>query len=261
MADPPRPRPARPQDGLAWVTGASAGIGWAVVLRLLADGWTVLATSRRPQPLAELAGAHPGRVVVAPGDVTDQAAMEAAVAAAGRPVALAILNAGTFLPMSAQDFDLAAFRTQIEVNLMGTATTLAAVLPGMLARRAGQIAIVSSVAGYRGLPTGIGYGTSKAGLINLAESLKFDLDRAGVMTNLINPGFVRTPLTDKNDFPMPFLIEADMAADRIVRGLAAGRFEITFPRRFTWWLKLLRILPYAAFFPLVARATGAAARR
>jgi short-subunit dehydrogenase len=125
----------------------------------------------------------------------------------------------------------------------------------MIARRRGRIAIVSSVAGYRGLPTSAYYGATKAALINLAEALKFDLDRHGVTMQLIDPGFVRTPLTDKNEFAMPFRITPEEAAARIAKGLQSTRFEITFPRRFTYILKLARCLPYRLYFPLVAWAT------
>ena len=117
--------------------------------------------------------------------------------------------------------------------------------------------MVSSVAGYRGLPSSLAYGATKAALINLCEALKFDFDRLGLKIQLVNPGFVRTPLTDKNTFPMPFLMEVDAAADRVVDGLAGNAFEITFPRRFTYGLKLMRMLPYWAYFPMVRRATGA----
>ena len=125
----------------------------------------------------------------------------------------------------------------------------------MIARGRGRIAIVSSVAGYRGLPTAAYDGASKAALINLAEALKFDLDRHGVTLQLIDPGFVRTPLTAKNEFTMPFLIPAEEAAEQIAKGLRGSSFEITFPRRFTYLLKLLRCLPYRLYFPLMARAT------
>jgi short-subunit dehydrogenase len=128
-------------------------------------------------------------------------------------------------------------------------------MPAMIARGTGQIAIVSSVAGYRGLPRAIAYSATKAALIAMAESLKFDLDQTGVMINVINPGFVKTPLTDRNDFPMPFLMPVEAAAKRIADGLARGRFEIAFPRRFAAILKLMRILPYALYFPLVGRTT------
>jgi short-subunit dehydrogenase len=142
------------------------------------------------------------------------------------------------------------------VNLIGTANALAAVMPSMIARSRGQIAIVSSVAGYRGLPRAIAYSATKAALIAMAESLKFDLDRAGVMVNVVNPGFVKTPLTDRNDFPMPFLMRVEDASRRIVEGLASGRFEVCFPRRFAYILKAMRLVPYALYFPLVGRTTG-----
>jgi NAD(P)-dependent dehydrogenase (short-subunit alcohol dehydrogenase family) len=254
-----RPRPARPADGLAWITGASSGIGRQLALELVARGWTVAATARREAELAALAAEGKGRVVAAPADVTDPGAVAAAVhrvrADSGRPIALAVLNAGTYIHDSAQRFDLDAFALQVRVNILGTANALAAVMPAMIGRRSGQIAIVSSVAGYRGLPRAIAYSATKAALIAMAESLKFDLDRAGVMINLVNPGFVKTPLTDRNDFPMPFLMPVEAAAKRIADGLARGRFEIAFPRRFAAILKLMRILPYALYFPVVGRTT------
>lgn len=254
-----RPRPARPGDGLAWITGASSGIGRQLALELVARGWTVAATARREPELAALAAEAKGRIVVAPADVTDAQAVSAAVhrvqTEAGRPIALAALNAGTYLHDSAQRFDLDAFARQVRVNIDGTAIALASVMPAMIARGAGQIAIVSSVAGYRGLPRAIAYSATKAALIAMAESLKFDLDRSGVMINVVNPGFVKTPLTDRNDFPMPFLMPVEAAAKRIADGLARGRFEIAFPRRFAAILKLMRILPYALYFPLVGRTT------
>jgi short-subunit dehydrogenase len=125
---------------------------------------------------------------------------------------------------------------------------VAAVLPRFMERRRGHLAVVASVAGYRGLPTSAAYGASKAALINMCEALKPELDRAGVTISVVNPGFVKTPLTDKNDFPMPFLMDADAAAEQMVRGLETGRFEITFPKRFTWGMNLLRCLPYSLYF-------------
>ena len=251
-------RPARAADGPAWVTGATAGIGRATALHLVARGWRVIATARGAEALAALARAHPDSILPAPADITDPRALAAALAAAearvGRSVALAVLNAGTYEPMDAAAFDLARFRRQIEVNLLGTAHSLAAVMPGMIGRGQGQIGIVASVAGYRGLPTSLAYGPSKAALINLAEALRLELAPHGVMASLIDPGFVRTPLTERNRFPMPFLMEPEAAAARLVRGLASGRFETTFPRRFTWAMKLLRILPYPLYLALARRA-------
>ena len=193
-----------------------------------------------------------------PLDITDHGAVQAAVArieAERGPIDVAVLNAGTHQPVAAGEFTAAGLRALIELNVMGTAACLEAVMPRMIARGRGRIAVVASVAGYRGLPTGAYYGATKAALINLTESLRFDLDRAGVTIQLIDPGFVRTPLTDRNDFPMPFLIDADLAADRIARGLRSSRFEIAFPRIFVALLKLLRLLPYRLYFPLVDRAT------
>jgi short-subunit dehydrogenase len=171
------------------------------------------------------------------------------------PISLAVLNAGSHSPMGAADFSVEKLRRLFEVNVFGVAHGLEAVLPGMLARRAGKVAIVASVAGYRGLPTAVAYGATKAALINMAEALKLELEGTGVSVALVCPGFVDTPLTAKNDFPMPFLMRAEDAAERMFQGLLGDAFEIAFPRRFTWMLKTLRLLPYALYFPAVRRAT------
>ncbi len=248
---------ATPKDGIAWITGASTGIGAAVAERLVAEGWTVAITARAEDKLISLATRHPGQMIVAAGDVTDADGMKTLRARieadSGRPIALAILNAGAWQEMGAEDFDLAAFTVMVQVNLLGTAAVLDAVMPGMIARKSGQIGIVASVAGYRGLPRAVAYGATKAALIAMAESLKFDLDRAGVKMNVINPGFVRTPMTDRNTFKMPFLLEPEDAAALIVGGLATKRFEITFPWQLAYPLKLLRILPSRLFFALLSR--------
>lgn len=240
------------------ITGASTGIGAAVAAKLASQGWTVAITARAADKLNTLAASHPGQMIVAPGDVSDAAAMKAVLseieAKSGRNVALAFFCAGAWQEMGALDFDLAAFRLMVEVNLIGTANGLDAVMPGMIARGHGQIAIVASVAGYRGLPQAVAYGATKSALISMAESLAFDLKPRGVTMSLVNPGFVRTPMTAVNRFPMPFLLEVDDAAGRIVRGLASGRFEISFPWQLVWPLKLLAMLPHRLFFALLSRA-------
>jgi NADP-dependent 3-hydroxy acid dehydrogenase YdfG len=246
---------------VAWVTGASSGIGAALSLGLAQAGWTVAASARRADRLAELT-AEPGaagRIHAFPVDVTDEAAVRAAVAAIEDrlgPVAAAVLNAGDYTPMPARDFDSALCRQLIEVNYLGVVHGVGAVLPRQLERGAGQVLINASVAGYRGLPMAAPYGASKAALINLAESLRAELQGSGVRIRLINPGFVRTTLTDKNDFAMPALLDARSAAQAILRDFDADRFEITFPKRFTYLMKLMRCLPYRWYFALVRARVG-----
>lgn len=265
--------PASP--GLAWITGASSGLGQAAAIRYARLGRPVAGSARSLAGIEEAArrAAALGPIGAAPVaaiapialDVTDRAAVASAVAqieSAIAPIASAVLNAGTHEPVAidaqGRGLDAAAFRRLIEVNVMGVVHAVEALVPRMAARGGGQIAIVSSVAGYRGLPTAAAYGLTKAGLINLAEALRFDLAGCGIDVRLVCPGFVKTPLTDRNSFRMPFLMDVDAAAARMVAGLdRPGSFEITFPRRFTWQIKLLRLLPYALYFPLVRRSTAA----
>lgn len=249
---------------LVWITGASSGIGRALALALVRQGTLVAASARNVQALEDLvieARDGPGRILPAALDITDRAAVHAAAGAAVRlfkgPPAIVVLNAGTYVPMSAATFDAGAYRLQVETNLMGTVHALEALLPACLAAGRGHIAVMASVAGYRGLPTAAAYGATKAALISLCESLKFDLDRAGVKIQIVNPGFVKTPLTDKNTFAMPYLMPVDKAVARMLKGFASNRFEIAFPRRLAWSLKLLRILPYRLYFPIARRRTGA----
>lgn len=245
--------------GRVWIVGASYGIGAALAERLAEDGREVWASARSADKLEALAAKHPGRIHPLPLDVTDKPALAAALAAieaAGGPPDTVVLNAGTHQPVAAKDFKAADLRKLLELNVMGVANGIEVVLPGMLARNAGRLAVVASVAGYAGLPTSAYYGCSKGGLINMIESLAFDLRRTGVKLQLINPGFVKTPLTDKNEFAMPFLVSAEEAARVIARGLGSDRFEIAFPTAFVLILKMLRLLPYRLYFPLVGRSTG-----
>lgn len=244
-----------------WITGASSGIGRATALELARRGHEVVASARSVDKLEELAAAAStlgGSIHAVPLDVSDAQAVSAAHERIERDIGtidVALLAAGNHQPVEARNFTADGLRKLVEINLMGVAHCLEPAMKAMLARRQGRIAIVSSVAGYRGLPTSAYYGATKAALINLAESLRFDLVSRGVTLQLIDPGFVRTPLTDKNEFEMPFLMDVDVAARRLADGLDSNRFEITFPRRFTWMLKALRCLPYALYFPIVARLT------
>lgn len=246
-------------NGTVWVTGAGKGLGRSLAFELARRGRAVAASARTASDLDTLSRASsalPGRIECFPLDVTDGEAVartvEAIEAQCG-PIALAVLNAGTHIPVTAAELTAEPFRTLIETNLMGVVHGLAALLPRFVARHAGHIAVVASVAGYRGLPTGAAYGATKAALINMCESLKPELDSLGIRLTLVNPGFVKTPLTDKNPFPMPFLMDVDRAAARLADGLESERFELTFPRRFTWFLKALRLLPYPLYFALTRR--------
>jgi short-subunit dehydrogenase len=242
-----------------WCTGAGKGLGRSVALTLAARGHHVAISARTRSDLDALvdeAADLPGQMVAFPLDVADESAvfgtLEDIENSLG-PLDLVILNAGTHIPVDAASLTVKPFRDLMETNFMGTMHGVAAVLPRFIGRGRGHLAVVASVAGYRGLPTSAAYGASKAALINMCEALKPELDRAGVTISVVNPGFVKTPLTDRNDFPMPFLMEADDAAEQMVRGLESGRFEITFPKRFTWGMKLLRCLPYSLYFAVSRR--------
>ena len=169
---------------------------------------------------------------------------------------LVVWVAGLYQPMRAQSFELEGARRMLDTNFGAVLSGLAAVLPVLLAQRAGGIALVSSVAGYSGLPQALVYGPTKAALINLAESLYLDLRPAGIAVHLVNPGYVDTPATAGNAYAMPALISAREAADATLVGIERGHFEIHYPKRFTRWLKFARLLPYRLYFPLIHRVTG-----
>ena len=237
----------------AWVTGASTGIGRDIVLQLAAAGVKVAASARSPDKLHALGP----DVLAVPLDVTDAAACHAAVEHIERelgPIDLVVMGAGTYSPVAIDELEPARFAHMMGTNYMGVVNCLGALAPGMLARQSGHLSWIASVAGYIGLPKAAAYGPTKAALINLAESLYPEMKARGVKISVINPGFVETPLTAQNDFPMPFLMKPEEAARRTIEGLAAGRFEIAYPRRFVAILKSLRLLPYSLFFRLIARA-------
>ncbi|MCU0831920.1 MAG: SDR family NAD(P)-dependent oxidoreductase [Rhizobiaceae bacterium] len=254
---------ASPADGLAWVTGSSTGIGRALALDLARDGYTVVLTARSADKLesakAEIEAAG-GKAVIAAADVTDEAAMGALVLdieAAHGPIALAVFNAGNYWPTDGTKLEIEAFRKTYDINVFGVLNGLVPLVERFKARGRGHLVIVSSVSGYAGLPKAAAYASSKAAMINMAECLKFDFDKMGLGIQLVNPGFIDTPLTEKNDFPMPFLMPVEKAARRMADGFKGQAFEITFPRRFTWMLKLTSKLPYQLYFWLIGRTTGA----
>ncbi len=243
----------------AWVTGAGRGIGRGVAERLVERGWTVYASARTAGDLEDLSRATAdarGEIVHLPLDITDADACRIAVARIsddGLPLGLAFLNAGTHMPTPAEDFDAAIANRLIETNLTGTVNCLDPLMKLMIAQEAGHIAVVASLAGYRGLPRAAAYSATKAGLIAMCEAFYPELARKGVGMSVINPGFVKTPLTDKNDFEMPCLISVDEAVDAIFAGLRKRRFEIAFPSRFAVVMRLLRSLPYGLYFRLTGK--------
>lgn len=238
-----------------WLLGASSGIGAALAQALAERGARLALSARRADRLAAQA---PAGAMLLPCDVTDPAALAAAQArllAEWGGLEVAIYLAGDYQPMGVDHWDIAAAERLLQVNYtaaMHAAHQLLPVLPV-----GGGLALVASVAGYRGLPRALGYGPGKAALIHLAECLHLELAPRGVGVWLINPGFVETPLTAGNDFAMPALLSPEQAARATLDGLARGSFEIHYPKRFTHVLKLLRLLPYAAYFPLVRKLTSA----
>lgn len=237
-----------------WLVGASSGIGAATAHELARRGARLALSARRADKLQAL---NLPDALLLPCDATDSASLHSARAqllAAWGGVDLVLYLAGDYVPMRADSFDLATAERVLDVNFHGALRLLACVRhdlpPG------GGIAFVASVAGYRGLPKALCYGPGKAALIHLAEVLHFDLSPRGVGVWAINPGFVATPLTAQNDFAMPALQTPEQAARAIANGLGSGRFEIHFPRRFSYWLKFMALLPYRWYFPLVRRLTG-----
>jgi NAD(P)-dependent dehydrogenase (short-subunit alcohol dehydrogenase family) len=247
---------AKPADGAAWVTGASAGIGRGVALELARRGYEVHATARRADELSSLASEAQGlegRVVPAPGDATDREAMARLVAdiESKRPIALAFLNAGGGFQDAAGDFGGDGFARTFALNVQGVVNGLNPVFNAMRARKRGQIAITGSLAGYGGLPNSGAYGPSKAAIISLAVGEKFRADPHNVTVQIVNPGFVKTPLTAGNAFAMPFLMECEDVCRRICDGFERSGFEIRFPRRLAWIVRAINLLPWPAYFALL----------
>lgn len=243
-----------------WIIGASSGIGAALATLLLQQGARVAVSARNAQQLqarfSGFAGALPLTVDVTQPQSLDDA-MRVVVSRWGGLDCLMVL-AGDYYPIRAWDLQPGRAQRMIATNLTGAIDAVATALPQLLAQQRGAIVLVSSVAGYRGLPNSLLYGATKAALINFAETLYLDLSMRGVDVYLVNPGFVATALTAQNTFRMPALISAEAAAAATLAGLAQGRFEVHYPKRFTRWLKLLRLVPYRLYFALIRRfVTGA----
>lgn len=240
-----------------WLIGASSGIGLATAKALHAKGARVVVSARKADLLQTFVDAHPGAQAVVL-DVSDASAIEQATQYVQEQQGLdvVIYCAGYYKPLRAVNYSLDEMQRHLEVNYLGALRVLDAVIPRLLVQAHGHISLVASVAGYRGLPMSLAYGPTKAALIHLAEALYLDLSPYGIGVSLINPGFVETPLTAQNTFEMPALISPEQAANAMLRGWAKGVFEIHYPKRFTLWLKFMRLLPYRIYFALVRRFTG-----
>ena len=238
---------------LVWITGASTGIGREVALQLAACGVKVAVSARSAEKLEDM-GPNIKPYLL---DVTDAQAVANTISKIETelgPIELALMGAGTYVPISMGDIKPEVFASVMNVNYLGVVNGLAALVPIMRQRGIGHIAWIASVSGYRGLPKAAAYGPTKAALINLAESLKPELQTLGIRVSVVNPGFVETPMTKANDFPMPFLMTPQDAACRTIEGLAKGKFEVAYPTRFVLILKLARLLPYRVFFWLISHA-------
>jgi NAD(P)-dependent dehydrogenase (short-subunit alcohol dehydrogenase family) len=246
------------KHGVAWVTGGSTGIGRHLSLDLARAGWIVAVTSRPgdPEPVAE--NASPGRIVAFNCDVTDEAGMAETAEVIEKtlgPIVLAVFNAGVYFPVHGEALDLSSIRATYEVNVFGVLNGLVPVVARMRQRTRGHIVINASISSYFGWPTTAGYGATKAALNNMADALRFDFEKMNIRIQVINPGFVDTPLARKNKVLMPAAISVAKASDRMMKAICRGGYETTFPWRLTWWLKFMRLWPNEARFAFMNAVT------
>ena len=236
-----------------WITGASSGIGKAVAEKFAAEGWKVAVSARRKELLEDLAKSE--NIFSFPLDITDQNQIKGVfknILNEFGDLDICLFSSGTYDPRNEQSINVDKIKNVIDVNFLGVVNSVKIVEDYFKNKKSGHISVVSSIASYRGLPNSSGYGPSKAALTNFCESIYFDFKKFNVRISIVSPGFIKTPLTDKNEFPMPFLKTADYAAEKIFNGLVKSNlFEIHFPKGLTLILKFLRILPYKIYLFLV----------
>ena len=241
-----------------WITGASSGIGKSLAIKFANEGWNVAISARREELLNELSSKYEN-ISAFPLDVTDKIKCKEVfdqIKNKYKNIEICFFSTGTWNPKKEKDIDVDQIEDVFKVNFFGTVNTIKTVEKYFKDKQNGIITIVSSIAGYRGLPNSTGYGPSKSALNNLAESLYFDFKRSNVRICLVSPGFIKTPMTDKNNFKMPFLKTPEYAANKIYDGLINKKiFEIHFPKELTFTLKLLSILPSKLYFSLVGKLT------
>ena len=236
---------------IIWITGASTGIGKALAIKFAKNGWIVAASARREELLKKLTEINEN-INSYPLDVTKidncKSIAQLIIKDLGK-IDICVFGTGMHDPTSEKKFNLKKIREIMEVNYFGTMNCINSIYEYFSKKKSGQISIISSVAGYRGLPAAGAYCASKSALISFAESLYFDMIRKNVQVKLISPGFIKTPMTDQNDFPMPMIKSAEYAADKIYLGLLRkSGFEIHFPKAFTFLMKMIQILPNWLYF-------------
>ena len=241
-----------------WITGGSTGIGKALAIKFASKGWNVAISARRENLLNEISN-NEQNIHGFPLDVTDKQKCKEVfeeIKNKFKNIDICFFSTGTWDPKKEKDIDIDQIENVFKVNFFGTLNSIKAVEEYFKNKKSGTICIVSSIAGYRGLPNSTGYGPSKSALNNLAESLYFDFKRSNVRICLVSPGFIKTPMTDKNDFKMPFLKTTEYAAEKIYDGLInKNTFEIHFPKALTITLKILSFLPSKIYFGLVGKMT------
>jgi short-subunit dehydrogenase len=240
-----------------WVIGATSGIGLACAKDFLSHGAKVAISARRADLLQQINDTYPeDQILALTLDARNHSNLTNAyktIKAKWGGLDLMVFVSGVYEPMRADNFDLSKAKNIIDLNVLGPMSACDVVLPDFIANQSGGIAIVSSVAGYSGLPKALAYGPSKAAMINFCENLYYDLKPKGISVYMINPGFVATDATANNDFDMPALITPEKASEYILDGIQAGEFDIHFPKRFSLFLKFLRILPYSIYFYLLKK--------
>ncbi len=224
-----------------WIVGASEGLGRALAQALSERGAHLVLSARNADRLAEICATLPNARAV-PFDVTDLEAVRRAVAEVGEVDGL-VYNAGAYEPMRTGDWDTEAVLSMTDVNYTGALRVLGETVPGFVSAGRGDITLIGSLSGYRGLPAAVGYAASKAALVSLAETMRFDLAGTGVTVRIVNPGFIKTRLTEKNNFKMPMLMSAEDAAKRVIKAMSRRRFRTDFPAPFSWVMRLLDYLP------------------
>lgn len=232
-----------------WLVGASEGLGREVAFCLSRAGAEVIVSARSEDRLKELVAELPGKASYITVDVADRAAVEAAAKEAGGIDGVVYL-AGVYWPMKAQDWDNEKADMMGEVNFLGASRVVGAVIKDMVAKEAGHIVLVGSLSGFRGLPGAIGYSASKAGLMSLAESMQADLRTSPIEVQLINPGFIKTRLTDKNEFTMPFIMSPEDAAKEVFEHMNTENFKKSFPMLFSWVFRLSQFMPDWMYYRL-----------